>query len=220
MLSAAIFDIDGTLVDSVDLHALAWHEAFAQFGHDVSVDEARSQIGKGGDKLLPLFLSAEQLRDHGEQLETWRGKHFKERYLPLVRPFSAVPELLGRLLDQGTKLAVASSAKREELEMYLDIARVTDLLDVKVSSEDVQNSKPDPDVFEAALQKLGIEPAAALAIGDSPYDAQAARRTDVRTIGVLSGGFSEASLTESGCIAVYTGPAGLLAKFNASPLKA
>ncbi|MDR5817066.1 MULTISPECIES: HAD family hydrolase [unclassified Caballeronia] len=220
MLRAAIFDIDGTLVDSVDLHALAWHEAFKHFGHDVSVDAARSQIGKGGDKLLPVFLSEDQIRDHGEALEAWRGKHFKAHYLSLVRPFSAVPALLQRLSDQGTKLAVGSSAKKDELQVYLDIAGVADRFEVTVSSEDVESSKPDPDVFQTALHKLGVQAGEAIAIGDSPYDAQAAGRTGVRTIGVLAGGFSEASLREAGCIDVYTGPAGLLAKFDTSPLKA
>jgi phosphoglycolate phosphatase-like HAD superfamily hydrolase len=88
---AAIFDLDGTLLDSVDLHALAWHEAMVKFGHDVSFEQARSQIGKGGDKLIPEFLSAEEQRDHGKELEEWRGERFKTEYLPLVRPFSAVP---------------------------------------------------------------------------------------------------------------------------------
>jgi beta-phosphoglucomutase-like phosphatase (HAD superfamily) len=90
---AAIFDLDGTLLDSVDLHALAWHEAMAKFGHDVSFEQARSQIGKGG-KLIPEFLSKDAQKDHGEELEEWRGKRFKAEYLPLVRPFSAVPDLL------------------------------------------------------------------------------------------------------------------------------
>jgi len=219
MLRAVIFDVDGTLIDSVDLHALAWHEAFAHFGHNVGIVEARSQIGKGGDKLLPVFLSQDQIGDHGEALEAWRGNHFKARYLSLVRPFSAVPELLQRLRDQGTKLAVASSAKKDELEAYLDIARVGDWFDVTVSSGDVESSKPDPDVFQAAMRKLGVRADEAIAIGDSPYDAEAARRTGVRTIGVLAGGFSEALLREAGCIDVYAGPAGLLAKFDASPLK-
>lgn len=218
MLRAAIFDIDGTLVDSVDLHALAWHEAFAHFGHDVSVEQARSQIGKGGDKLLPVFLSEEQLRDHGEQLEKWRGEHFKANYLPLVRPFSAVPELLKKLRAQGIELAVGSSAKKDELEVYLDIAGIADLLDVKVSSDDVERSKPDPDVFEAALQKLKVEADAAIVIGDSPYDAQAAKRAGLRAIGLLSGAFPEASLRQAGCIAVYPGPAALLANLDTSPL--
>jgi len=95
---AAIFDMDGTLLDSVDLHALAWHEAMQKFGHDVSYEQARSQIGKGGDQLIPVFLSADEQRDHGKAMEEWRGIRFKTEYLPLVRPFSTVPDLLRRVL--------------------------------------------------------------------------------------------------------------------------
>ncbi|CAL8481459.1 HAD family hydrolase [Caballeronia sp. S22] len=173
---AAIFDIDGTLVDSVDLHALAWHEAFHHFGHDVSFEQARSQIGKGGDNLMPVFLSDAELQDHGQALESWRGKHFKAHYLPMVRPFAAVPELLKKLRDAGLRLAVASSAKRDDLEVYLKLAAITELLDVTVSSEDVEQSKPAPDVFIVALQKLHVPADRAIVIGDSPYDAQAAAK--------------------------------------------
>ena len=218
MVEAAIFDIDGTLVDSVDLHALAWHEAFAHFGHDVSFEQARSQIGKGGDKLRPVFLSDAQNRDHGEALEQWRGAHFKKHYLALVRPFSAVPDLLRRIRDKGLKLAAASSAKQDELEVYLDIAQVGALFDTTASSADAEQSKPAPDIFEAALHKLGTAPHHAMAIGDSPYDAQAASRLGMRTIGLLSGCFTEQALREAGCIAVYPGPGALFACLDASPL--
>ncbi|MCY0389109.1 HAD family hydrolase [Robbsia sp. Bb-Pol-6] len=218
MPQAAIFDIDGTLIDSVDLHASAWQEAFAKFGHDVTFEQARSQIGKGGDQLLPVFLSDAEQADHGEELEAWRGKHFKSRYLPMVRSFSAVPDLLRRVRDSGMKVAVASSAKQDELEVYLDIAGVKDLVDVTTSSEDAERSKPAPDIFQVALQKLGIAASDAVAIGDTPYDAQAAGKAGMHTIGVLCGGFTEASLREGGCVAVYPGPGALLACFDASPL--
>ena len=79
MINAAIFDMDGTLLDSVDLHAIAWQEALLKFGHEVSFEQVRGQIGKGGDKLIPVFLSADEQRDHGKELEEWRGKHFKSR---------------------------------------------------------------------------------------------------------------------------------------------
>jgi phosphoglycolate phosphatase-like HAD superfamily hydrolase len=120
---AAIFDLDGTLLDSVDLHAIAWHEAMVKFGHDVSSEQARSQIGKGGDKLIPTFLNAAERKDHGEELEKWRGERFKRRYMPLIRPFSAVPDLLQRSRDAGLRIAIASSAKKDELNKYLEIAR-------------------------------------------------------------------------------------------------
>ena len=218
MPKAAIFDLDGTLLDSVDLHALAWHEAMAKFGHDVSFEQARSQIGKGGDKLIPEFLSEDAQRDHGAELEEWRGKRFKSQYLPLVRPFSAVPGLLQRVRRAGLRIAIGSSAKKNELDKYLEIARIADLVDVKTSSEDAEESKPAPDIFENVLKKLGIEGRDAVAIGDSPYDAEAAGKAKIATIGVLCGGFTEASLRDAGCVEIYPGPAALFARFEHSLL--
>ena len=216
MPKAAIFDLDGTLLDSVDLHAIAWHEAMVKFGHDVSFEQARSQIGKGGDKLIPTFLNAAERKDHGEELEKWRSERFKSRYLSLIRPFSAVPDLLQRARDAGLRIAIASSAKKEELNKYLEIAGISHLVEHATSSEDVEESKPAPDIFEVVLKKLKIEGKDAVAIGDSPYDAAAAGKADVRTIGVLCGGFTESELRMAGCVEVYPGPAALLASFDRS----
>ncbi len=151
-------------------------------------------------------------------MEEWRGKRFKTEYLPLVRPFSAVPDLLRRVRDAGVRIAVASSAKKDELDMYLDIACIADLVEVTTSSEDAEESKPAPDIFEVVLEKLKIEGAEAVAIGDTPYDAEAAGKAGIRTIGVLCGGFTERSLREAGCVGVYPGPATLLACFEDSLL--
>jgi HAD superfamily hydrolase (TIGR01509 family) len=218
MPKAAIFDVDGTLLDSVDLHALAWHEAMMRFGHDVNFEQARGQIGKGGDKLIPHFLTQDAQRDHGKEMEEWRSKRFKTEYLPLVRPLSAVPDLLRRARDAGVQIAVASSAKKDELGEYLDIARVADLVDVTTSSDDVEESKPAPDIFEVVLKKLGMRGGDTVAIGDTPYDAEAAGKAGIATIGVLSGGFTEKSLRQAGCVQVYPGPAALLACFGDSLL--
>jgi phosphoglycolate phosphatase-like HAD superfamily hydrolase len=220
MLRAAIFDVDGTLVDSVDLHASAWQEALVKFGHQVTFEQVRGQIGKGGDQLIPVFLSEVEQADHGDAMDEWRGKLFKSKYLPMVRPFSAVPELLRRVRDASLTVAVASSAKKAELDMYLEIAGVKDLVDVVTSSEDAERSKPAPDIFHVALKKLGIDGHEAVAVGDTPYDAQAAGEVGIPAIGMLCGGFAEADLRRGGCVAVYPGPGALLACFGASPLGA
>ncbi|RYY06928.1 MAG: HAD family hydrolase [Alphaproteobacteria bacterium] len=217
-VKAAIFDVDGTLVDSVDLHAAAWQRALEHFGHQVSFIDARGQIGKGGDKLIPLFLSDAEQADYGDAMEEYRTKLFRSEYLDLVRPFTAVPDLLRRMRDAGLKIAVASSAKQAELDIYLEVAGISDLIDANTCSDDVSGSKPDPDIFEAALEKLGCSAEEAMVIGDTPYDAIAAKRAGIASIGVLSGGFREEDLREAGCVAVYPGPAALFTRFANSPL--
>ena len=160
MIRAVIFDIDGTLLDSVDAHARAWVDAFAHFGKSVPFDQARSQIGKGGDQLLPVFLSKEEIDRFGGALETWRGEHFKRAYLPAVRPFPQVRALFECILESGKKIALASSAKGDELGKYREIAGISDLVgdEQSTSSADAARSKPHPDIFVAALEKARRHP--------------------------------------------------------------
>jgi HAD superfamily hydrolase (TIGR01549 family) len=218
LIEAALFDVDGTLIDSVDIHALAWQRAFIRFGHDISFAKIRHQIGKGGDKLIPVFLSARQQAEYGKALETWRGDHLKAHCFSQVRPFSSVPELLRRTREAGLQNGIVSSAKKDELSSYLAIAGVEDLVDQVVSSEDVSESKPAPDAFEIALRKLQLRGDQAIAVGDTPYDAEAARKASITTIGVLSGGFDEADLRRAGCLEIYPGPATLFACFEETAL--
>lgn len=219
MPQAVIFDVDGTLVDSVDLHARAWQEALHDFGHEVGFEEVRSQIGKGGDQLMPVFLSEAELKEKGSALEKHRSALFKDRYMGKVRGFADVPALFRRLRAEGVKIALASSAKEEELKHYKQVAGIEGLTDEQTSSDDAEKSKPHPDIFQAALKRLGNpDPAEVIVVGDSPYDAQAASKAGMRTIGVLCGGFPEASLREAGCIAIYAGPTDLLAHLDTSPL--
>jgi HAD superfamily hydrolase (TIGR01509 family) len=219
MAGTAIFDIDGTLVDTVDLHAKAWQEALAEFGHDISYLEVRQQIGKGGDQLLPALLPADTVRRIGKELEAFRGDLFKAKYLPLAVAFPRVRELFERLRGDGVRILLASSSKPDEVKIYMRVARIEDLVDAETSKGDVDSTKPAPDIFEAALEKLGgIEPAEVIAIGDTPYDAEAAAKAGVSTIGVLCGGFPEAELRDAGCIAIYRDPAHLLARYEESPL--
>jgi HAD superfamily hydrolase (TIGR01509 family) len=219
MPKAAIFDVDGTIVDSVDLHARAWQDAFRDFGHEIPFADLRNQIGKGGDQLMPVFLSERELEEKGKALDAHRGQLFKDRYLSQVTAFPEVRPLFERLRAEGVRLAVASSAKQDEFGVYKRVAGIEDLVDAETSSADAEKSKPHPDIFEAVLERLGnMDPADALVIGDSPYDAEAAGRAHLRTIGVLCGGFPEAALREAGCIAIYRDLADLLAKLDQSPL--
>jgi HAD superfamily hydrolase (TIGR01549 family) len=210
-----IFDVDGTLVDSVDFHAKSWVEAFEEFGCHVSFERVRSQIGKGGDKLLPVFLTKTQIARFGDDLEKFRGDHFKRKYLSLLRPFAGVRALFERLRGDGVQIALASSAKPDELEVYKQIAEVQDLLDAATSSADAEESKPAPDIVHAALSRLsGVRKSDIVMIGDTPYDAQASVKAGLRCLGVLCGGFASASLTRAGCSAVYRSPSNILVNYD------
>jgi HAD superfamily hydrolase (TIGR01549 family) len=214
MSAGFLFDIDGTLIDSVDLHAHAWQEAFAHFGFRIPYEQVRGQIGKGGDQLMPVFIPKDQLERTGERLEKYRGELFKQKYLPQVKPFPKVRDLFARITHDGYRIALASSANADEVAHYKELANITDLVDLETTRSDVDHSKPCPDVFEAALERLGISADAALVIGDTPYDAIAARRAGLRTIGVLCGGFPETDLREQGCMAIYRDPADLLGRYS------
>ncbi len=221
-LSAAIFDIDGTLTDSVDVHALAWQQALRHFGHEVAYERVRSQIGKGGDQLLKTLLSRADLETEGEELDQFRGELFKKKYQHLIRPLSMVPELLRRIKDDtGAKIVLASSAKEDEVEAYEKLLGVADLVEHKTSANDAAQSKPHPDIFAAAMNRLGNPPAQqVIAVGDTPYDAQATAQISIACIGVLSGGWTEQALREAGCISVFRGPSDLYARFDESPFEA
>jgi HAD superfamily hydrolase (TIGR01549 family) len=219
MTQAVVFDVDGTLVDSVDLHAESWRVALEKFGKRPSFEEVRRQIGKGADQLMPVFLSKEELARFGAELDEFRGRLFKREYLPRVKGFPKVPELFQRLKRDNKRVALASSAKGDELDAYKRIAGIDDLVEAETSSDDADRSKPYPDIFQAALARLpGIAVDEIVVIGDTPYDAQAASKAKLHTIGLLCGGWSEDELRKAGCIAVYRDAADLLEHYDRSPL--
>ncbi len=219
MIDAVLFDIDGTLVDSVDLHAECWHEAFLHFGKNVPFAKIRSQIGKGGDQFLPLFLTKEEQASMQVRLDKFRTELWKSRYMPQVRPFARVRELFERILDAGQKIALASSAKDDELQYYKQVANISDLVHGETSATDVERSKPYPDIFEAALDTLAsIDRDRVMVVGDSPWDAIAAARAHLRTVGVLCGGFPARDLLAAGCVRLFQDPEDLLSHYPGSPI--
>jgi HAD superfamily hydrolase (TIGR01509 family) len=218
VIQAVIFDLDGTVVDSNDLHVEAWQEAFREYGKDFPPEELHRQIGKGGDKYLPEFLSERELREFGKELEQFRGDLFKRKYIERVRPFPKVKELFERIRDDGKRIALASSGNETEVEHYVKLAVLGELIESRTSKSDVEHSKPSPDVFTSALHLLHVSPQEAVVIGDTPYDVQAAKKIELPTIGLLCGGFPEDELRASGAIAIYRDPADLLESYMRSPL--
>jgi phosphoglycolate phosphatase-like HAD superfamily hydrolase len=213
---AALFDVDGTLVDTNDLHAAAWREAFLHFGLDRPFEEIRWQIGKGGDNLIPaLFPDLPEARR--EEMEDYRGDLFKRSYLPRATPFPGVRALFERLAGDGVRIVLASSSSAEEVDFHLGLIGCEDLVAAKTSKDDAESSKPCPDIFEAALAKvapIGADEAAV--VGDTPWDAKAAARLGLRTIGFRSGGFPDDALAEAGACELYDGPEDLLARYRQS----
>lgn len=216
MLKAILFDIDGTLVDSNDFHVLAWAEAFKQAGHEFRLAEIHEQIGKGGDNLLPALLPGIG-DEEAERLKSAHAKLFKRHYFGRLKPMPGARELLGRCRDAGYTVVLASSASGEELDHHLDdVLDARDLVDAWTSADDVGSSKPCPDIFVTAAQKVNVAPDEALVVGDTPYDIEAASRAGIRTVAVRSGGFRDEQL--SGAIAIFEDVAELLERFDASPL--
>jgi HAD superfamily hydrolase (TIGR01509 family) len=215
-IRGVIFDVDGTLVDSVDLHARAWQETFAHFGHPADFDAVRGQIGKGGDQIMPVFLPADVLEQRGAEIDAFRHDLFKRAYLRQVRGFHRVRALFQQLRADGKRLALASSAKGDELAHYKRAADIDDLVEAETSSDDAERSKPHPDIFEAALARLALPKEAVVVVGDSPWDAKAAANAGLRSVGLLCGGFPAADLREAGCGELYASPEDLLRHLDRS----
>ena len=215
MIEAFFFDIDGTLIDSNDFHAEAWQKAFEKYGKKIPFDKIRPQIGKGADTLLPEFLSEQEIKEFGDEIADLRGEIFKREYMPRVKPFPKVRELFRRIKADGKKVALASSSNEDEVEEYKKIADIEDLVEKSTSADDAEESKPKPDIFEAALKLLGDPaPETVLVVGDTPYDAEAATKAELKIVGVLCGGFSETDLRENGCLQIYENPANLLENYE------
>jgi phosphoglycolate phosphatase-like HAD superfamily hydrolase len=211
MLKAVIFDIDGTLIDSVDLHARSWVDAFARFGVEVKFEDVRPHIGEGADRLIPAFAPPGMPDDKRKEIEEFRSELFKRSYLDKVKPFPNVKALFERIKADGCKLVLASSCAADEIDQYKAIAGISDMTDHDVTADDAGSSKPSPDIFLQALDRLApISPSQTCVVGDTKYDGEAARLAGVPFLGLLCGGSSKDELERSGAIAIYRDPAELL----------
>jgi HAD superfamily hydrolase (TIGR01509 family) len=219
LVRAVIFDVDGTLVDTNDLHTASWVEAFRRFGHEVPYETVRRQMGKGGDQIMPAVLPREAVERRGGEIASYRGDIFMRDYLPKAKAFPGVPALLRRVREAGQKVVLASSSKAEEVERYKEIAGIADLTDAETTKDDAERSKPSPDIFRSALERIApVPPEEAVVVGDSPFDAEAAAKVGLRAVGLLCGGFPEDELRRAGFVALYRDPADLLANYDRSPL--
>ncbi len=215
---SVLLDLDGTLIDSNDAHARAWVDAFRAVGRFVTFGRVRPFIGMGADHLLPAVAGISETSDIGRTINQRRSKLFLERYLPHLRPFPSAGALLLELRARGLELVVATSAKREELSALLGLLGARDLIAGATSSDDVDRSKPDPDIVRAALERADSKATATVLLGDTAYDLAAARACGVDMIAFRCGGSSDASLR--GAVEIYDGPHHLLVRLDQSKLAA
>jgi HAD superfamily hydrolase (TIGR01509 family) len=217
MAKAAILDIDGTLVDTNYHHALAWYRAFRQLEIVLPVWRIHRHIGMGGDQLIAALTDEATEDEKGDDIRTAE----KALYLTLieeVEPMDGARELVERLKDGGKSVVLASSAKEDEVEHYLDLLDVRALADDWTTSADVEATKPEPDLVQAALEKAGVDAGDAVMLGDTPWDSEAAKKAGVPTVALMTGGFSEQELREGGAIAVFESIPELLDRLGETPL--
>jgi HAD superfamily hydrolase (TIGR01509 family) len=216
-MGLAILDIDGTLVDSNYQHALAWFRAFRQNGIILPLWRIHRHIGMGGDQLVEALTDERTEREHGDDLRTAESILYME-LIEGVEPMEDARALIEQLGHRGHTVVLASSAKEKELEHYLDLLDARDLADAWTSSADVERTKPQPDLVNAALEKAGADASEAVMIGDTPWDIHAADAAGVPTIAVLTGGFGKDELEEAGAISLFESVAELRDHLDDTPL--
>ncbi|MCK6544739.1 HAD family hydrolase [Myxococcota bacterium] len=216
-LYGVILDIDGTLIDSNDAHALSWVEALASHGLRVPFEAVRPLIGMGGDKVLAALVDVDADGEQGRAIKALRVERFRAR-LAELRPFTGARALVERLLQRGHELVVGTSAESDLVDALLDVAEVRDLLPKRTTSDDAERSKPDPDIVEAAADALDTS-AARVMLGDTPYDLAAAHSAGHACIAIRAGGWwTDAAFASAA--AIYDDPAHLLRELDRSPLAA
>ena len=212
---AAILDIDGTLVDSNYFHAIAWYRAMREHGHSLPMWRIHRAIGMGGDQMIGALLGDEVEEREGDEIRATETDRYFE-LIEEVQPLEGSRELIEDLNRAGHRVVLASSAKPEEVDHYLDLLDARELADAWTSSGDVEHTKPAPDLVRAALDQVGGGPA--VMVGDSVYDCEAAANADVDTIAVLTGGFSDSELLKAGATIVFASIVELRGRLSWTPL--
>jgi HAD superfamily hydrolase (TIGR01509 family) len=217
MPPAAILDVDGTLVETNYHHAIAWYRAFTQHDIELPVWRIHRAIGMGGDQLVGALAGEDVEREKGDDIRAAETA----LYLAMIHEVRPLPEarrLLEVLKERGHTVVLASSAKGQEIDHYLDLLDARDLADAWTSSADVEQTKPEPDLVEVAMEKAGAGDA--VMVGDSTWDVEAAKRAGIKTIAVRTGGFGHDELVEAGAACVFESIDDLLQRLNETPLRA
>src|SRR5579875_3580673 len=214
----AILDIDGTLVDTNYQHTISWARALA--GHDITVPLWRihTHIGMGGDQVIEALCGRDAEERLGDDIRAAEGRRYME-LIDEVRPMAGARELIETLKERGHRVVLASSAKPEEVDRYLDLLDARELADAWTDADDVRSTKPAPDLVHAALAKVGGSPQDAVMVGDTPWDVRSASAAQVPTLAVLTGGFAIEELRESGAVEVFESVADLCSGLERTPLR-
>jgi HAD superfamily hydrolase (TIGR01509 family) len=216
-MAIAVLDIDGTLVDTNYHHAIAWYRAFAEHGIVLPVWRIHRHIGMGGDQLVAALTDDRTEREHGDEIRDTETKRYFE-LINEVETMDGSRELIERLKRRGHTVVLASSAKEDEVDHYLDLLDARELADAWTTSADVEATKPAPDLVAAALERAGGSSHDAVMVGDTPWDVKAAGGADVQTLAVLTGGFSAHELREAGALDVFESVRELCECLDRTPL--
>lgn len=203
-----IFDVEGTLVDAMMPTLRCWRETLAHFGHELTLAELHRLAGMDGDEMLAELLPGVSRAERKEIVEH-EGKRFREEYLPHIRAFPGVADLMQELKRSGRKIALATDCQKDQLRHYFEVIGIRALIDAIGCGDDIKRGKPAPDVVEVALRRVRAGRKSCVLVGDTPYDAQAARKAGVVPIGVLTGHFAAHELEDAGCRAVLRDVAAL-----------
>ena len=216
-LRGCLLDVDGTLIDSNDAHARSWVDVLTENEFDVTYAQVRALIGMGGDKLVRAVTGLDVERGRGKELASQRAERFRRDYLPSLNATPGARDLVERMKEGGLQLVIATSAREKELNALLEQAGLSELIPRRTTSDDAEESKPDPDIVHAALRRGDLDPKATLMLGDTPYDIEAAKRAGVETVALRCGGWW-ADDALGGAIAIYDDPAELVREYARSPL--